>query len=298
MATPIWSNTEIEILKDLCAQNKPLHTLVSALPEKSETQIRAKCKALNISFKKQRNYWSEQELKEFAKDWKDPSLSYAKLREKYKNRSKTALISCAARLHLGERPIDDSYLTISDIMTEMHVSKDRVRTWIRHGLKYHKSRIKPVKYLIDTKELLDFLKEHPSYYDASTISPYLFSPEPIWLKEKRKSDKKDFRKRSKASEYYNDAECKQIITMFKQGKSNAEIATKLNRTAYGIERMLSMLGYSRKRYNDYEIQIIKDNLESHTIDEIVDMLPLRTKSGVIAKCEQLKLKYHSKKGDV
>lgn len=294
MATPIWSNTEIEILKDLCAQNKSLHTLVSALPEKSETQIRAKCKALHISFKKQRNYWSEQELQNFQEDWMDATISNAALRKKYQNRSITALRSCAKRLGLSERPHDDTYLTISDIMSEMQVSKDRVRMWIRNGLKYHKSHIKPIKYLIDVKDLLDFLQAHPSFYDASKVSQYIFYNEPEWFKQKRREDKTNFRTRSKKSEYYSDEECKQIIKMFKTGKSNAEIAKTLNRTEYGIERILSMLGYSRKRYNDYEIEIIKNHLESHTIDEITAMLPLRTKSGVIAKCEQLKLKYHSK----
>lgn len=43
-----------------------------------------------------------------------------------------------------------------------------------------------------------------------------------------------------------------------------------------------------------EIEIIKNNYRTHTLDEIVEMLPLRTRSGVIAKCEQLKIKYHTK----
>lgn len=294
MAESIWTKEEIEILKDLCEHNQTLNRIQKDLPGKTAAQIRSKCQRLNISFNKERKYWSVQELSEFREDWEDATISYTGLRKKYKNRSITALRSCASRLGLAERPHDESYLTISDIMSEMQVSKDRVRMWIRNGLKYHKSKIKPVKYLIDSDDLLLFLKEHPDFYDASKISDYLFCDEPEWLREKRRQDISDFRIRSKKSEYYSDQECKYIISMFKRGKSNAEIAKELNRTEYGIERMLSILGYSRRRYNDYEIEIIKNNYRTHTLDEIVEMLPLRTRSGVIAKCEQLKIKYHTK----
>lgn len=294
MAESVWTKEEIEILKDSCRHNKSINQIRKDLSGKTEAQIRSKCQKLNISFNKERKYWSRQELDAFKEDWRDATVSYAALRRKYKNRSITALRSCARRLGLAVRPHDETYLTISDIMVEMQVSKDRVRMWIRNGLKYHKSKIKPVKYLIDFDDLLLFLKEHPDFYDASKISDYLFCDEPEWLRKKRKRDMSDFRTRSKKSEYYSDQECQYIIAMFKRGKSNVEIAKELNRTEYGIERMLSILGYSRRRYNDYEIEIIKNNCQTHTLDEIVEMLPLRTRSGVIAKCEQLKIKYHTK----
>lgn len=163
MAESIWTKEEIEILKDLCEHNKSLNQIQKDLPGKTEAQIRSKCQRLNISFNKERKYWSVQELSEFREDWEDATISYTGLRKKYKNRSITALRSCASRLGLAERPHDESYLTISDIMSEMQVSKDRVRMWIRNGLKYHKSKIKPVKYLIDSDDLLLFLKEHPDF---------------------------------------------------------------------------------------------------------------------------------------
>lgn len=294
MAEAIWTPQEIETLKSLCVQNKTLTQIQKSLPDKTATQIRAKCKSLKLEFNKKRKYWSDEEKKSFEDDWYDPTISYATLRKKYKNRSITALRSYASRLGLGERPIDDTYLTISDIMSEMQVSKDNVRMWIRNGLKHHKSHIKPVKYLIDPKDLLAFLEQHPDFYDASKVSKHIFHNEPAWFKEKRRKDAENFRTRSKKSEYYTDIECKQIIECFKRGQSNAEIAKRFNRTEYGIERILGILGYSRKRYNDYEIDIIKKHCDTHTINEIADMLPLRTKSGIIAKCEQLGIKYHSK----
>lgn len=295
MAKPIWSDEEKEKLIRLCNQNKTLKKLKSEFPDKTEAQIRKKCTMMNLNFNKKRKTWTEEETQNFIRDWNDYNISIERLRKKYKNRSIIALRTHAQRLKLSNRTYDDSYLTIADITSEMQVSKNRVRTWLKNGLKYHKSHIKPVKYLIDPDDLLDFLKEHPRYYDASKISKYLFNPEPAWLKEKRTQDINDFRTRSKKSEYYSDPECTKIINMFKQGKSNIEIAKELNRTEYGIERMLSILGFSRRKYNQYEIDIIKKYHTTKTIDEITAMLPLRTRAGVIAKCEDLKIKYITKK---
>ena len=291
MSKLIWTEDEKTKLCELCAANKSLKRIMKEFPDKTEMQIRIKCKNLNIEFNKKRKKWSDKELQEFKIDWNDYGVSNAKLKTKYKNRSMTALRACARRLGLSSRPYDDSYLKINDIITEMQVSKDRVRMWLKNGLKYHKSHIKPVKYLIDPDDLLDFLQQHPNYYDASKISQHIFHPEPEWLKQKRQTDKINFRTRSKKAEYYSDEECKQIIELFKNAKTNAEIAEKLNRTEYGIERILSVLGYSRKHYNDYEIDIIKTYHDKITIDEIAKMLPLRTRAGIIGKCEQLKLKY-------
>ena len=291
MSKLIWTEDEKTKLCELCAANKSLKRIMKEFPDKTEMQIRIKCKNLNIEFNKKRKKWSDKELQEFKIDWNDYGVSNAKLKTKYKNRSMTALRACARRLGLSSRPYDDSYLKINDIIAEMQVSKDRVRMWLKNGLKYHKSHIKPVKYLIDPDDLLDFLQQHPNYYDASKISQHIFHPEPEWLKQKRQIDKINFRTRSKKAEYYSDEECKQIIELFKNAKTNAEIAEKLNRTEYGIERILSVLGYSRKHYNDYEIDIIKTYHDKITIDEIAKMLPLRTRAGIIGKCEQLKLKY-------
>ena len=90
-----WTKEEIEILKDLCEHNKSLHQIQKDLPGKTEAQIRSKCQRLNISFNKERKYWSVQELSEFREDWEDATISYTGLRKKYKNRSITALRSCA-----------------------------------------------------------------------------------------------------------------------------------------------------------------------------------------------------------
>lgn len=288
---PIWTEDEKARLVRLCAANKKLKKLLEEFPDKSESQIRTKCRNMGLEFNKSRKKWTDEELKSFEEDWTNYSISNSRLRAKYRNRTLTALRACARRLGLAKRPYDDSYLKIADVMAEMQVPKDRVRMWLKNGLKHHKSHIKSVKYLIDPDDLLEFLKEHPTYYDASKISIYIFHPEPEWLTEKRRVDAATFKTKSKRAEYYDDAECRKLEQMFKAGMSNAEIGEALGRTEYGIERMLAILNLSRKRYNQYEIDIIRKFHETKTIDEIVTMLPLRTRSGVIAKCEQLHIKY-------
>ena len=286
-----WSEAEKERLKQLCAENKTLKRILKEFPDKTESQVRVKCKNMGLEFNKKRKSWSQDELERFQEDWENHSISNSRLRERYQNRTITALRACARRLGLSERPYDDSYLRISDITAEMQVSKDRVRAWIKNGLKYHKSHIKPVRYLIDQDDLLEYLHKHPSCYDASKISKYIFNPEPAWLLEKRQTDAKNFRSRSKHAEYYNDNECKKIIEMFKAGLSNEDIARELNRTEYGIERILTILNLSRKHYNQYELDILVEYHDKITIDEIAKMLPLRTRAGIIDKCERMHLKY-------
>lgn len=296
MFEPTWTDDEKELLKLLCNDEKmKLEYLVQKIPNHSEGAIRTKCRQLGITFNKERKYWSDEEKQRFAEDWNDPTISDAMLSKRYQGRSITALRSAAARMQLGERMYDDSYLTMHDIMNEMQVSKDRVRTWMRQGLRYKKSKIKPLKYLFDEKDLLDFLESHQHMYDASLISHYLFSKEPDWLRKKRFNDKGTVKTKSLHANEYSDSELRYMIDMFKKGYDNKRIADTIGRTEYSVERMLSILGYSRKKYNDYEIDIIRENAGKINIDEIVNMLPLRTKSGVIAKCEQLGIKYSMKR---
>ena len=238
---------------------------------------------------KDRKYWTDEEINSFSEDWCDPTISNNVLRKRYKNRSMTALQSQAARLGLGGRYYDDSYLKISDIVKEMKVSKDRVRGWIKKGLKTHKSKTKTVHILIDQNELLDFLKDHPDLYDASQVSFYLFSHEPEWFKQKRQKDKMEYDR--KAGTKWSDEELNILIKLFKRGYSNKELAKQLQRSETSIEKLLWGMGLSRKGFNDYEVEIIKKNIDKLTLSEIIKMLPYKNEKQVIAKCKELNLKY-------
>lgn len=282
-----WTDEELTLLKDLCAQHADMKTLQKTLPGRDRNVIRKKCITLGLTYKQERIYWSEEETSQFCHDWKNPSISMQALCRKYKNRNKAAITAHARHLKLGARPHDDSYLTISDIVQEMHVTKDKVRYWILHGLKTHTSKIPSHKYLIDADDLLKFLEQHQNWFNAAEISPYLFPVMPQWLKNKCKQDIHKTTTRKYKS--YTENEIHMLTVLFKNGRSNAEIAERLQRTQYSIEKMLTQLHLSRKKYNDYELNILKKQAASHTLDELAKKLPLRTKESITRKCKTLHL---------
>ena len=295
--TAIWTEAEIAALTEMCDKKKTIRYIQREIPTHTKTEIRTKCRSLGLEYRREKPKWTNDELRRFKEDWLNDSISTAGLLRKY-DRTLVSLRNMARRLDLGPRPYDDSYLTVRDIAHEMKVSKDRVRTWIRQGLKHHYSRTSPKRYLIDIDDLLEFLEHHQDSFDASKVSSYLFYQTPKWLKEKAVRDSQQQQRLDKTIKHtkFTSAEIKQIEFLFKMGRSNEEIGRSINRTAYSVESVLAnKLKLSRRRYNQDEIDIIKDNIETHTIDEIVAMLPIRTRSGVIAKCEELGLKYHSKK---
>ena len=175
----------------------------------------------------------------------------------------------------------------------MNVSHNRVSNWLKLGLKYKKNRSGRTKYLISQEDLLDFLKEHQDMFNASEISEYLFINEPDWLVKKRRSDLEYYTDNLRFE--YTNEEDKIIVSMFKQGKSNAEIARSLKRTESAIAGHLRVLDLSRGRYNDYEIEILKENSRYLTLDELLVLLPLRTKKGLEYKCNALGLPCHKVK---
>lgn len=197
------------------------------------------------------------------------------------NRTELALKDKASRLGLSVRPYDDEYLSVLDICNEMDVSEDRVLHWLRVGLKY---RVIKVKYLISQEDLLDFLRNNPDRYDASKISEYLFVDEPDWLIQKRKDDYVFCTSKSHI-EYTNEEDMK-IERLFKQGKSDKE----MRRSESALKKHREILGY-----NLYEIEILKKNSRYLTVDELLELLPLRDKKSIKYKCNDLGLPYHTRK---
>ena len=188
---------------------------------------------------------------------------------------------------------NDEYLSISEICDEMQVSHDRVSNWIKIGLPTKKNRSGKTRYLIDVDDLLCFLEKHQDMFNASLISEYLFYDEPDWLKNKRKSDR-EFFPINLRSEYSNNDDIF-MIQLFKAGKSDKYISDTLGRTESAIRDRLRLLGYTRGRYNDYEIDILKENSDYLTVSELAKLLPLRTEKGIMYKCEQLNIPYHVSK---
>lgn len=284
----LWTDNELKELKVLVESGKSRKYLANYF-DRTETAIDLKVNRLGLQIQSKGRIWRQSEIKSFSNDWLDGSVSKNKLIKKY-NRSFPALKKKAFELGLGARPHNDEFLSINEICDEMNVSNDRVSHWLKLGLKYRKNRSGKTKYLISQDDLLEFLKQHQDLFNASLISNYLFVTEPNWLKEKRKKDAEFYA--TNLRNEYTDNDDKTIILLFKCGKSNKEIAVDMKRTENAIAERLRMLGYSRHHWNDYEIDILKENSRFMTLKELSRLLPLRSEKGIINKCELLDLPYH------
>lgn len=286
-----WSDKDIEELKVLISRGKSIEYL-SKYFNKSENAVECKAYRLNLKILRDRRRWSDTEVSSFKEDWYDTTMSKAMLVKKYQ-RSYKSIKRKAISLKLGARPYNDEYLTINTISEEMNIPYGRVRNWLNLGLKYKSSRTGNVKFLIDCDDLLNFLEEHQDLFNASKVSSILFVNEPEWFKSKRISDSRHFANRLH-SEYTNE-EDKQIEDLFKKGFSDKEIAIRLKRSESAIKYHLNVLGYGRHHYNDYEIDILKENSRYLTLDELAKLLPLRTTRGIEYKCRDLGIPYHISK---
>lgn len=282
-----WKENEVQLLQKLSEQGCSLSEMAEQLPGRTESAIKIKLRKSNLQYqyKSNRMYWTEEEKAELEEDWYNENRTMKGLVRKFK-RSAGAIKQQALRMGLGERN-DYTALTTSQIMQEMQVTRGVVIDWIQRGLKARKSKATG-EYMIDSDDLLEFLEQHQHRFDATKISEYLFCQEPDWLREKRRNDYQNVREQSKGYKY-TDSDIKRIIFLFKSGKSNIEIANIMNRTEISIKVLLPKLGYVRRYYNDYEVQILEENAEVHTVSELAKMLPLRSERSIQNKCKELGL---------
>lgn len=290
----VWSEEEDKLLRDMNNKGLALKTMAKRLGRtENAVRLRAKHVGLKLNIKGRR--WTKAEEIEFARDWCDETINNDALTRKC-NRTWHALQEKAVALKLGPRRHNSLYLTIQDICTEMQVSSDRVYRWIQYGLPTHKGGSKRRKYLIDVDELLAFLETHQSWFIATTVSKCLFCEEPEWFKEKRIHDREHDRSNHQL-EWTNDEDAK-LQNMYHKGFSMADMAREFHRSESAVRTHLYVIGCEVKRkdtYTDKELDILRRYSDTHTIDELADMLPNRTKKGIEYKCKMMKIPYHFSK---
>lgn len=287
----LWNKEDTLKLIDMVREGKTKEELAETF-NRTPVAIEVKVSKLGLQLKRPCRTVHSDELEELRNDWKDGSLSMKQLQKKY-NRTKNALKILAQRNHFGPRPYNDDFLSISDVCDFIGISKDAVRNWIKAGLPYKKSKSGRTTYLIDLDELQKFMKNNQDRFNATLVSEYLFYPEPEWLKEKRRKDRESYP--TSWHEEYTNEDDKKIEDMFKKGKSVSDIAKELKRTEHSIKDRLMILGYYLKKWNDYEIEILKENSPYMTVKELTKLLPRRSEDGIAYRCEVLKLEYHISK---
>lgn len=277
-----WTDKELSTLKNMSELNFTIDDMHEYLPTRTKPVIRAKLRTLGLSYDARNHVWTEEEIEELESHWYDSGFSISYFMKRF-GVSRGAVFQQAYTLGLGLRK-DCSYLSFPDLVDEMQVSKHQLYYWKRCGLITKKSKARH-ELMVNSDDLLEFLKLHPNLYDASKISPNLFISEPDWLKEKRISDYRSYKKHRR----YSDLEINYIILLFFNGKSNAEIAKTVNRSESAIENLLLRHGCYRQRLNQHELQILR-NCDGQSISVFLEKLPLRSESKIRKKCKELGIK--------
>lgn len=289
----LWTDANKEKLKCLVAEGKQPEELAAYFGT-TKTAIEIKCSRLGYKILRYNRKWTTEDEEIFAELWCNTDRSMQCIMNKL-HRNKNGLVIKAQRMKLGPRMGELEGLTLSTIANEMSVSIDRVRNWVRLGLKCKNRRVGKNKTLVKKEDLLDFLKKHQNLFDASRVDRCLFVNEPQWLIDKRRKDIRIETREIIEYSLWEDSMERQLITMINQGFDFEFIANKLNKTVSAAQdraRLLGMSYRSARFWSGRELKFIRENSDRMTIKEMQGTLKLRTVKSIAWKCEQLGYKYH------
>lgn len=109
----LWKKEEIVELQEMLKNGKSKEEIALHFG-RTETAIEIKVNRLGLQLIRNGRNWLKSDLKEFANDWCDGSISTHVIMKKYK-RSWFSIRKKALELGLGPRPYNDEYLSIKDI---------------------------------------------------------------------------------------------------------------------------------------------------------------------------------------
>lgn len=195
---------------------------------------------------KQRRRWTKEEIEKLER----LSSKYTKsvIAEKM-GRSVASVNQKRVALGIGcLMDLTDKW-TFASIAEVVGLSRQTIcRTWKKHGIPYFKSGS---YYLVDEKDLICFMKEHPNLWDATKCDYSLFF-KCDWFLEKLNEDKKiPIEKRTcKWTEYQKQ----QFLILKKRGFSHREIAEKMGKTKSSIDHY-SIYCNNKKRGKNEKMQL-------------------------------------------
>ena len=293
MAFQRWEKEKEEELITLINKNTKIKNIAKKL-NKSENAIRLKAKKLGLTIKETGCKWTTEEEDLLIEDWANDKLTLDYIAKKH-NRTIQAIKLKAMKMELGPRAEYIEHLTIDIIAEEFGIHRDKVERWIKNGLKCSEKRIGKHKYIIDSDDLLEWLKNNQDKFNAANLSIYLFATEPQWLKDKRKNDiaLKTINKNN--NKEWTNSEDLMLQNFIKQGISYDKIAKRLGRTESACIGRATIVGVAKdnpKFWQDKEIKILKEYSDIKTISELQKLLPNRTEKAIEYKCKMLGLKYH------
>ena len=282
-----WTDEDVKTLIGLSEQFH--YEEIAEIMNRTKNAIYLKARKLNITLIQDRREWTKEEEELFEDLWGNQSIGT--IAKKLK-RTENSLKVKAVRMNLGPmiRNLTDK-LTVYDIVDILGVSRDRiVTTWVKYGLKLKKKRVtkKTSYYVIEWKDLLDFLEKNQDEWDSRKVDLYMLGQETDWLVAKRR---KDSLENPLGYRLWTKEEIKYAESLFNFGKSYKEIAKELHRPESSVAKLLRELGYafcSDIFWKDEEIEYLKENYEEMSYNEIAQELG-RTKKAIGAKKKELGL---------
>ena len=264
-----WTNEEINILKEY-AKKYTVKTIAKKM-NRSEKSILIKCNRLDIKLLKHKRSWTQEDEKELIELW-----GYFPIEKisKILNRSIYSIKVKAVRLGLGSMIRNNTeILTIYDIVDILKVSRDRIMTWSKRGLKLKKKELSNNRsyYYVEWKDLISFLENNKDLWDASLVETYMLGEEYDWLKEKRRLD---FANKPLLYRKWTKSEKTKAINYFKLGYSNEEISKLINCSEWSVSNFLRSQGYFKNKtvWNTEELQFLRENYKNMTYKEIANIL--------------------------
>lgn len=183
--------------------------------------------------------WTDEELNKLKDLWGNKPIRVIARRL---NRTETAVIVKAKRLKLGSPSCAGDYLNANRIAMIMGVDCRTVTGyWVdKCGLKASREVMRQgkISWLINYEAFIKWLKKNQDKWDSRKVELYALGYEPDWLIDKRQRDKEIPKRRFAKWTKTEDA---RAVYMFKKGKSKAEIAEALNRSACSVDHRLSRL---------------------------------------------------------
>lgn len=291
-----WTDEEVQQLIEYIKDFKEPEYVAETM-NRTVNSVIVKAHKLGLAFKGKNRKYNNEEIQSIQDDWQDSRLSLSSIAKKYR-RTPEAIKIIAQRNKFGPRNKYYEHLTINDVADCLNISHDRVRLWLKKGLKYTRKRVGKSLYRIKLDDLLDFMEHNPDLYNAVDVDTSIFMYEkPKWFKQKYIEDSQIHI--DKWHYEYTNEEDKRILQLYKSGHTVEDIANKLKRTPSGIKTRLIVLSegkMSPKYYTTEDIDILRRYSEYETLYEINNRLKTkRTIKGLEAKCTELGLKYHLNK---
>lgn len=159
------------------------------------------------------------------------------------NRSSIGIEIKASRLGLGGILNADEYLSAKQIAEILGKKPNTIMRWVkRKGLKGKLKIMAQGKergvWRIKLEDLMEWLKNNQEWFDARKIIPFTLGTEPDWLKKKRISDRKNWRRRF---EKWTKREEELLYSMYMNGKPIKELMKIFDRSYDSIEKKLKRI---------------------------------------------------------